>query len=164
MIVFVSCRDVIEIFPYLREASLENSTIPEFVLCNRTSTSGSTLTSSAKILRDPPKLIYTSSAILGLRIRFAKPLEDLALAAPNKSESTLQIVGKYRFLNKKLFENDGRLISASYCDYYFFANNNENTIDDVNSSLSPLWKHFHSPRYPAFYPAHVKCSYKFIGR
>lgn len=56
------------------------------------------------------------------------------------------------------FKNDGRLIPGTYCDYYFFAN------PEVPPSSLEIWKYFHSPRFPAKYPGHIKCSYKFIGR
>lgn len=45
----------------------------------------------------------------------------------------------------------------SYCDFYFFA-----SLAGEEGSLGQGY--FHSPRFPAHYPAHIKCAYKFIGR
>ena len=61
-------------------------------------------------------------------------------------------------LNLENFKNDGRLIPGTFCDYYFFAN------AEAAPTTLDVWKYFHSPRFPAKYPSHIKCSYKFIGR
>lgn len=45
----------------------------------------------------------------------------------------------------------------SFCDFYFFAST---STEDDNLGQG----YFHSPRFPAHYPAHIKCAYKFIGR
>ncbi|XP_073817819.1 sol1 isoform X7 [Musca autumnalis] len=145
-----NCLDYIEIFPYLREAVVENTTQPD------------------------------SGKVFALRLRFSnKPLPPplrpplsttsptSAAAAGKEAKAALQqkidnwnlnVTVEYRFLKKERFKNDGRLIPGTFCDYYFFAN------PDVSPKSLEIWKYFHSPRFPAKYPAHIKCSYKFIGR
>lgn len=44
----------------------------------------------------------------------------------------------------------------SFCDFYFFA------TEDDGGNLGQGY--FHSPQFPAHYPSHIKCAYKFIGR
>lgn len=60
------------------------------------------------------------------------------------------------FLLAELFKTNGRLVPHSFCDFYFFAS----TGTEGNLGQG----YFHSPRFPAHYPAHIKCAYKFIGR
>ncbi|XP_037811677.1 deleted in malignant brain tumors 1 protein-like [Lucilia sericata] len=100
----------------------------------------------------PYEFIYSSGKIFALRLRFAKPLP------PKIDNWHLNVSVEYRFLKKDNFKNDGRLIPGTYCDYYFFAN------PEVPPNSLDIWKYFHSPRFPAKYPSHIKCSYKFIGR
>ncbi|KNC25049.1 hypothetical protein FF38_11873 [Lucilia cuprina] len=196
------CRllsDYIEIFPYLREPVVENTTLPEYIFCNQThsnkivspqssksssnnknnNTNNSSIynknvsspftmsnigsyanissaTSTTTIMNiddlPPYEFIYSSGKIFALRLRFAKPLP------PKIDNWYLNVSLEYRFLKKDNFKNDGRLIPGTYCDYYFFAN------PEVPPNSLDIWKYFHSPRFPAKYPSHIKCSYKFIGR
>ncbi|XP_061395256.1 uncharacterized protein LOC133330868, partial [Musca vetustissima] len=234
-----NCLDYIEIFPYLREAVVENTTQPEYIICNYTSTvstaasnatsqeavttnsittthsppatsltlSNVTATSSPSSASNighlpsnvtsianisttttlmnshdlsPHQFIYSSGKVFALRLRFnnkpppvtpssATPLSptsttrttednDLKTVPVKIDNWNLNVTVEYRFLKKERFKNDGRLIPGTYCDYYFFAN------PDVSPKALEIWKYFHSPRFPAKYPAHIKCSYKFIGR
>ncbi|XP_073817814.1 sol1 isoform X2 [Musca autumnalis] len=229
-----NCLDYIEIFPYLREAVVENTTQPEYIICNYSSTSlttasnassheptmstnitptNNTATSLQTTMSSPPpriesnighlpnvtsfgnistttlmnshdlsshQFIYSSGKVFALRLRFSnKPLPPplrpplsttsptSAAAAGKEAKAALQqkidnwnlnVTVEYRFLKKERFKNDGRLIPGTFCDYYFFAN------PDVSPKSLEIWKYFHSPRFPAKYPAHIKCSYKFIGR
>ncbi|XP_034664963.1 suppressor of lurcher protein 1 [Drosophila subobscura] len=133
----VGCLDSVEIFPYLREPVIENSTLPADTFCqhskNRTATP-----------------IYSSGRLLGLRLRFQHP--------PTKLDNwQLNLTASYRFLKRENFKTEGRLVPHSYCDFYFFA-----SLAGEVGSLGQGY--FHSPRFPAHYPAHIKCAYKFIGR
>uniref|UniRef100_A0A1I8PA75 CUB domain-containing protein n=1 Tax=Stomoxys calcitrans TaxID=35570 RepID=A0A1I8PA75_STOCA len=219
-----NCLDYIEIFPYLREAVVENTTMPEYVFCNYsipqtsvanqqpspaitsassnnstgtnesiavanvssphgisnigslpnvTSIANASTTTTLMNVNDlsPHEFIYSSGKIFALRLRFnskpTKPAVSVAEAAAAAEESApqkinedwnLNVTAEYRFLKKDNFKNDGRLIPGTYCDYYFFAN------PDVSTKSLEIWKYFHSPRFPAKYPTHIKCSFKFIGR
>ncbi|XP_055852656.1 uncharacterized protein LOC129916630 isoform X2 [Episyrphus balteatus] len=99
--------------------------------------------------------LFSGGRIYGLRVIF-KP------ASLRRDESVpVHIRGEYAFLDRANFENDGRLIPGTYCDYYFFADEEQKT---VTNETNDVWKYFHSPRYPANYAAHIQCTYKFIGR
>ncbi|XP_036325019.1 uncharacterized protein LOC118738202 [Rhagoletis pomonella] len=111
------------------------------------------------------EFIYSSGKIFGIRVRFKQQQQqqrEKSLQAADDADALksfqLNITGEYRFLKKEHFQNDGRLIPGSYCDYYFFADAN------AKSENFEIWQYFHSPRFPAKYPAHIKCAYKFIGR
>ncbi|KAL9893873.1 suppressor of lurcher protein 1 [Glossina fuscipes] len=177
------CLDYIEIFPYLREPVVENITMAEYMYCNYSqsfvpsqptpssnfdsindkrlanlsSTTQIHITTTRPMFLSPThEFIYSSHRILAIRVRFNK--SSLPGAKRLINNWPLQLTGEYRFLKKEHFQNDGRLIKNSYCDYYFFANP-ENSYEALK-----VWKYFHSPRFPAKYPAHIKCFYKFIGR
>ncbi|XP_058976915.1 cubilin isoform X2 [Musca domestica] len=223
-----NCLDYIEIFPYLREAVVENTTQPEYIFCNYSTTASTTASfhvaksnnittnvtttsppplSNATATSSPPsgsisnighlpnvttlgnistttlmnshdlsphQFIYSSGKVFAVRLRFnnkqlpPSPTPLPATSSPGDKEAkplqekidnwNLNVTVEYRFLKKERFKNDGRLIPGTYCDYYFFAN------PDVSPKALEIWKNFHSPRFPAKYPAHIKCSYKFIGR
>ncbi|KAL7727432.1 hypothetical protein ACLKA6_017556 [Drosophila palustris] len=130
-----SCLDTVEVFPYLREPVIENSTLAAFTWCQHSNRNATP--------------IYSGGRLLGLRLSFQKP--------PTKVDNWhLNLTASYRFLKKELFKTEGRLVPHSFCDYYFFAS----TSTDGNLGQG----YFHSPRFPAHYPAHIKCAYKFIGR
>ncbi|XP_068155107.1 suppressor of lurcher protein 1 [Drosophila tropicalis] len=130
------CLDSVEVFPYLREPVIENATQAAYTWCQH---------SNAR--NDTP--VYSSGRLLGLRLRFQQP--------PSKLDSWhLNLTANYRFLKKEKFQTEGRLLLGSYCDYYFFAS----TMGESGGNQG----YFHSPRFPAQYPAHIKCAYKFIGR
>ncbi|KAM8703104.1 hypothetical protein ACLKA7_005436 [Drosophila subpalustris] len=130
-----SCLDTVEVFPYLREPVIENSTLAAFTWCQHSNRNATP--------------IYSAGRLLGLRLSFQKP--------PTKVDNWhLNLTASYRFLKKELFKTEGRLVPHSFCDYYFFAS----TSTDGNLGQG----YFHSPRFPAHYPAHIKCAYKFIGR
>ncbi|XP_050341395.1 suppressor of lurcher protein 1 [Bactrocera neohumeralis] len=238
------CSEYIEIFPFLREPVIENSTNPDYVICNRTAATTSTVSALAsataatalaanrgvattKALPSPTtaeikqqamssvnantmtmaqaaskksvpaasgvanhahltviaannsvaaavavadlrgnEFIYSAGKIFGIRVRFnQQQLLQREQALGNEADGgvalknwLLNITGEYRFLKKEHFQNDGRLIPGSYCDYYFFADPN------AKPDSFEIWQYFHSPRFPAKYPAHIKCAYKFIGR
>lgn len=61
-----------------------------------------------------------------------------------------------------IFKIDGKLLPTTFCDYQFLPHP-INFVEEYKYENS-LWRHFYSPRYPAKYPAHIKCLYKFIGR
>ncbi|XP_012156107.1 uncharacterized protein LOC105664730 [Ceratitis capitata] len=247
-VIIFSCSEYIEIFPFLREPVIENSTKPDYVICNRTtvtatsvsaltvtatrtasvatslatdsftttkpmkttsltneavvneksnsvkvSTASSMATPAASIkkamiakssaanhshltvfttnnsaadvavgdLRSSDEFIYSAGKIFGIRIRFKQQHQQQQQQQQHQGDVLnwpLNITGEYRFLKKEYFQNDGRLIPGSYCDYYFFADAN------AKPQTFEIWQYFHSPRFPAKYPAHIKCAYKFIGR
>ncbi|XP_053202836.1 suppressor of lurcher protein 1-like [Panonychus citri] len=87
--------------------------------------------------------------------------------------------GTYRFLDKKLFQTDGRLEENSNCDYIFESlqsttinsNNSIQSTDlsSINNNTNVIYERitrgrFYSPQYPSTYPKGVKCSYTFIGQ
>ncbi|XP_017139587.2 suppressor of lurcher protein 1 [Drosophila miranda] len=132
------CLDSVEVFPYLREPVIENSTLPADTFCQHSKNRSSTTP------------IYSAGRLLGLRLRFQHP--------PTKLDNwSLNLTASYRFLKRENFKTEGRLVPHSYCDFYFFA-----SLADEVGSLGQGY--FHSPRFPAHYPAHIKCAYKFIGR
>ncbi|XP_017846783.1 procollagen C-endopeptidase enhancer 1 isoform X2 [Drosophila busckii] len=132
------CLDTVEIFPYLREPVIENSTQPAYTWCQHTSSARNATP------------IYSSGRLLGLRLSFRQ--------APTKADNwQLNLTASYRFLKQESFKTEGRLVPHSFCDFYFFASTNS---ADENLGQG----YFHSPRFPAHYPAHIKCAYKFIGR
>ncbi|ALC46041.1 CG33098 [Drosophila busckii] len=133
-----NCLDTVEIFPYLREPVIENSTQPAYTWCQHTSSARNATP------------IYSSGRLLGLRLSFRQ--------APTKADNwQLNLTASYRFLKQESFKTEGRLVPHSFCDFYFFASTNS---ADENLGQG----YFHSPRFPAHYPAHIKCAYKFIGR
>ncbi|XP_067618350.1 uncharacterized protein [Eurosta solidaginis] len=110
------------------------------------------------------EFIYSAGKIFGIRVRLRKrqqQVEQNSLQIDGDytlKTGILNITGEYRFFKKEYFKNDGRLIPGTYCDYYFFADAN------AKPESFEIWKYFHSPRFPAKYPAHIQCAYKFIGR
>ncbi|XP_030371779.1 suppressor of lurcher protein 1 [Scaptodrosophila lebanonensis] len=134
------CLDSVEVFPYLRDPVIENSTLPTHTWCQH----------SGPAARESP--IYSAGRLFGLRLSFQQPPVKVA-------DWTLNLTAAYRFLKRENFRTEGRLVPHSYCDFYFFASTN----DDADAALN-VWRYFHSPRFPAHYPAHIKCAYKFIGR
>ncbi|XP_002054325.3 suppressor of lurcher protein 1 [Drosophila virilis] len=131
------CLDTVEVFPYLREPVIENSTLSAYTWCQH-----STMSRNATP-------IYSAGRLLGLRLSFRQPPTKLA-------DWPLNLTATYRFLKQELFKTNGRLVPHSFCDFYFFAS----TGTEGNLGQG----YFHSPRFPAHYPAHIKCAYKFIGR
>ncbi|XP_032595956.2 suppressor of lurcher protein 1 [Drosophila grimshawi] len=129
------CLDAVEVFPYLREPVIENSTLPAYTWCQHSARNATP--------------IYSAGRLLGLRLRFQQPPTKLA-------GWPLNLTATYRFLKQENFKTNGRLVPHSFCDFYFFAS----TGHDGNLGQG----YFHSPRFPAHYPAHIKCAYKFIGR
>ncbi|EDV94343.1 GH20602 [Drosophila grimshawi] len=130
-----TCLDAVEVFPYLREPVIENSTLPAYTWCQHSARNATP--------------IYSAGRLLGLRLRFQQPPTKLA-------GWPLNLTATYRFLKQENFKTNGRLVPHSFCDFYFFAS----TGHDGNLGQG----YFHSPRFPAHYPAHIKCAYKFIGR
>ncbi|KAH8236449.1 hypothetical protein KR026_002293, partial [Drosophila bipectinata] len=131
------CLDSVEVFPYLREPVIENSTLAADTFCQHSRNRSATP-------------IYSAGRLFGLRLRFQQP--------PNTEDAwNLTLKASYRFLKKENFRTEGRLVPHSYCDFYFFA-----SLAGEGGSLGQGY--FHSPRFPAHYPAHIKCAYKFIGR
>ncbi|KAH8306473.1 hypothetical protein KR018_012422, partial [Drosophila ironensis] len=132
------CLDSVEVFPYLREAVIENATVAADTFCQHSRNRSATP-------------IYSAGRLFGLRLRFQQP--------PSKEDTwNLTLNASYRFLKRENFCTDGRLVPHSYCDFYFFAS----LTGDGEGGLGQGY--FHSPRFPAHYPAHIKCAYKFIGR
>ncbi|EDW14657.2 suppressor of lurcher protein 1 isoform X1 [Drosophila mojavensis] len=131
------CLDTVEVFPYLREPVIENSTLASYTWCQHSATARNATP------------IYSGGRLLGLRVSFQQPPTRL-------SDWTLNLTASYRFLKQELFKTNGRLVPHSFCDFYFFASTG------IEGNLGEGY--FHSPRFPANYPAHIKCAYKFIGR
>ncbi|XP_062125722.1 LOW QUALITY PROTEIN: suppressor of lurcher protein 1 [Drosophila sulfurigaster albostrigata] len=129
------CLDTVEVFPYLREPVIENSTLASYTWCQHSDRNATP--------------IYSAGRLLGLRLSFQQPPAKL-------TNWPLNLTASYRFLKQESFRTEGRLVPHSFCDYYFFAS----TSGDGQLGQG----HFHSPRFPAHYPAHIKCAYKFIGR
>ncbi|XP_017076754.2 suppressor of lurcher protein 1 [Drosophila eugracilis] len=131
------CLDSIDVFPFLRDPVIENATLAADTFCQHSRNRSATP-------------IYSSGRLLGLRLRFQQPPTDLA-------NWNLTLTASYRFLKRDNFKTDGRLVPHSFCDFYFFAS--------LSGEVGNLGQgYFHSPQFPAHYPAHIKCAYKFIGR
>ncbi|KAH8383416.1 hypothetical protein KR009_008478, partial [Drosophila setifemur] len=131
------CLDSVDVFPHLREPVIENATVAEDTFCQHSRNRSATP-------------IYSAGRLLGLRLRFQQP--------PTKEDTwNLTLKASYRFLKRENFQTEGRLVPHSYCDFYFFA-----SMAGEDGNLGQGY--FHSPRFPAHYPAHIKCAYKFIGR
>ncbi|XP_052835607.1 suppressor of lurcher protein 1 isoform X1 [Drosophila gunungcola] len=133
------CLDSVDVFPFLREPVIENATLAADTFCQHSRNRSATP-------------IYSAGRLLGLRLRFQQPPTDLANSSWN-----LTLNASYRFLKRENFRTDGRLVPHSFCDFYFFA-----SLSGEEGSLGQGY--FHSPQFPAHYPAHIKCAYKFIGR
>ncbi|XP_017026664.1 suppressor of lurcher protein 1 isoform X1 [Drosophila kikkawai] len=131
------CLDSVDVFPYLREPVIENATLAADTFCQHSRNRSATP-------------IYSSGRLMGLRLRFQHP-------PTNADRWNLTLTASYRFLKRENFRTDGRLVPHSYCDFYFFA-----SLATEEGNLGQGY--FHSPRFPAHYPAHIKCAYKFIGR
>ncbi|XP_017000317.3 uncharacterized protein Sol1 [Drosophila takahashii] len=131
------CLDSMDVFPYLREPVIENATLAADTFCQHSRNRSATP-------------IYSAGRLLGLRLRFQQPPMDLA-------RWNLTLTASYRFLKRENFRTDGRLVPHSFCDFYFFA-----SLSGEEGNLGQGY--FHSPQFPAHYPAHIKCAYKFIGR
>ncbi|EDX13223.1 GD18825 [Drosophila simulans] len=131
------CLDSVDIFPYLREPVIENATLAADTFCQHSRERSATP-------------IYSAGRLLGLRLRFQQPPTDLA-------SWNLTLNASYRFLKRENFRTDGRLVPHSFCDFYFFA-----SLSSEEGNVGQGY--FHSPQFPAHYPAHIKCAYKFIGR
>lgn len=54
-------------------------------------------------------------------------------------------------------------MATTYCDYQFLPHPINYDGAEHKSDVD-VWRYFYSPRYPAKYPNHIKCSYKFVGR
>ncbi|XP_044313252.1 suppressor of lurcher protein 1 [Drosophila rhopaloa] len=131
------CLDSVDVFPFLREPVIENATLAADTFCQHSRNRSATP-------------IYSAGRLLGLRLRFQQPPTDLA-------SWNLTLTASYRFLKRENFRTDGRLVPHSFCDFYFFA-----SLSGEEGSVGQGY--FHSPQFPAHYPAHIKCAYKFIGR
>ncbi|XP_037730811.1 suppressor of lurcher protein 1 [Drosophila subpulchrella] len=131
------CLDSMDVFPYLREPVIENATLAADTFCQHSRNRSATP-------------IYSAGRWLGLRLRFQQPPTDL-------THWNLTLAASYRFLKRDNFRTDGRLVPHSFCDFYFFA-----SLSGEEGNLGQGY--FHSPQFPAHYPAHIKCAYKFIGR
>ncbi|XP_017110716.1 suppressor of lurcher protein 1 [Drosophila elegans] len=133
------CLDSVDVFPFLREPVIENATLAADTFCQHSRNRSATP-------------IYSAGRLLGLRLRFQQPPTEL-----DSSSWNLTLNASYRFLKRENFRTDGRLVPHSFCDFYFFA-----SLSGEEGSLGQGY--FHSPQFPAHYPAHIKCAYKFIGR
>ncbi|KQS39195.1 suppressor of lurcher protein 1 [Drosophila erecta] len=131
------CLDSVDVFPFLRDPVIENATLAADTFCQHSRERSATP-------------IYSAGRLLGLRLRFQQPPTDLA-------SWNLTLSASYRFLKRENFRTDGRLVPHSFCDFYFFA-----SLSGEDGNVGQGY--FHSPQFPAHYPAHIKCAYKFIGR
>ncbi|XP_063229250.1 suppressor of lurcher protein 1-like [Bacillus rossius redtenbacheri] len=61
--------------------------------------------------------------------------------------------GRFRFLDRRMFQTDGQKVAGTACDHQF-----------TSSNHSAAGGRFYSPRYPASYPRTTKCNYRFRGR
>ncbi|XP_017040955.1 suppressor of lurcher protein 1 [Drosophila ficusphila] len=132
------CLDSVDVFPYLREPVIENATLAADTFCQHSRNRSATP-------------IYSAGRLLGLRLRFQQP------PTGDPAKWNLTLTASYRFLKRENFRTDGRLVPHSFCDFYFFAK-----LAGEEGNLGQGY--FHSPQFPAHYPAHIKCAYKFIGR
>uniref|UniRef100_B3P1C0 GG16488 n=1 Tax=Drosophila erecta TaxID=7220 RepID=B3P1C0_DROER len=133
----MGCLDSVDVFPFLRDPVIENATLAADTFCQHSRERSATP-------------IYSAGRLLGLRLRFQQPPTDLA-------SWNLTLSASYRFLKRENFRTDGRLVPHSFCDFYFFA-----SLSGEDGNVGQGY--FHSPQFPAHYPAHIKCAYKFIGR
>lgn len=76
-----SCLDTVEVFPYLREPVIENSTLSAYTWCQH-----STMSRNATP-------IYSAGRLLGLRLSFRQPPTKLA-------DWPLNLTATYRFLKQ----------------------------------------------------------------
>lgn len=75
-----SCLDSVEVFPYLREPVIENSTLAADTFCQHSRNRSATP-------------IYSAGRLFGLRLRFQQP--------PTQEEAwNLTLKASYRFLKK----------------------------------------------------------------
>ncbi|CAD7085287.1 unnamed protein product [Hermetia illucens] len=188
----VMCVDQIHIFPHLQESVLQDPVEPEETICFEntkkfvsvdvsssflypmqlplTESSNMTpnniessavdvnlnfkpLTRSQFRINHRPA-IFTSGRVLGMRLIYKSYRKD---------EEAFKIVGRFQFIDRVLFKNDGNLMATTYCDYQFLPHPINYDGAEQKSDVD-VWRYFYSPRYPAKYPNHIKCSYKFVGR
>ncbi|XP_055381427.1 uncharacterized protein LOC129612009 [Condylostylus longicornis] len=107
--------------------------------------------------------IFSSEKVLAMRLIYGHLNQN----------QPFEVIGKFKFIDKNLFKTDGNLVPSTFCDYEFLPHvpikfvNYSKRIDfyqgfNINNE-SDVWRYFYSPRYPAKYPNHIKCSYMFIG-
>lgn len=75
------CLDTVEVFPYLREPVIENSTQPAYTWCQHSTTARNATP------------IYSSGRLLGLRLSFQRPPTKLV-------DWQLNLTASYRFLKQ----------------------------------------------------------------
>ncbi|GAB0088255.1 uncharacterized protein DMENIID0001_026490 [Sergentomyia squamirostris] len=78
------------------------------------------------------------------------------------TSESFSLSGKFRYISKDAYRTTGNLLSTTYCDYQFLPHST--TFARENKYENAIFRTFYSPRFPAKYPNHVKCLYKFIGR
>ncbi|XP_055690923.1 suppressor of lurcher protein 1 [Lutzomyia longipalpis] len=175
------CLDEIRIYPHLKNTIITDTTLHEDVICanNATDYFSSNTTISPKV-KDPmqsskmadlkkklkliegnifnvllfKKAIFSSDSVMAIQI-FHHNITTF-------SNENFSISGKFRYISKDLYRTTGNLLSTTYCDYQFLPHSTnfarEHKVENA------IFRHFYSPRFPAKYPSHVKCLYKFIGR
>nr|XP_003705340.2 PREDICTED: dorsal-ventral patterning protein tolloid-like [Megachile rotundata] len=93
-------------------------------------------------LRDIPQVLYSSRSTLILEFHTQGP--------PSNATG---FFGNFHFIDRRLFETDGVLVSGTMCDLEF-----------VSSQSKRQYGRFYSPRYPSSYPKNIRCSYLFRAR
>ncbi|XP_065213113.1 suppressor of lurcher protein 1-like isoform X2 [Planococcus citri] len=119
--------DYLKVYAHDEDGKINEYTQWDSVLCGR--------------YPDIPHVLYSSVPALVLQFH-----------SGNKSNNCTGFIGTFRFLDKRIFETDGRQISGTTCDQQF---------ESGNSSQQGR---FYSPRYPASYPRSIRCFYHFKAR
>ncbi|XP_011497210.1 PREDICTED: suppressor of lurcher protein 1 [Ceratosolen solmsi marchali] len=96
--------------------------------------------------QDIPRVLYSSGSTLVFEFH-----TESASAKTNNTAAGFS--GTFRFIDKRIFETDGKLTPNKMCDYHF-----------ISSQFTPQYGRFYSPRYPSFYPENIRCSYQFRAR
>ncbi|GLH06214.1 Uncharacterized protein GBIM_11702, partial [Gryllus bimaculatus] len=93
-------------------------------------------------LADVPRRLYSSGP--GLVLEFH---------SDRRPGNASGFLGRFRFIDRRLFQTDGQRLPGTVCDHQF-----------VSAEHAPRHGRFYSPRFPASYPPSVRCAYRFRGR
>ncbi|XKL62079.1 hypothetical protein PGB90_001912 [Kerria lacca] len=119
--------DYLKIYAHVEDGKINQYTEWDNVLCGRYS--------------DVPHILYSSVPALVLQFH-----------SGNEKVNFTGFIGTFRFLDRRIFETDGRQINNTICDQQF------------ESGSNSQHGRFYSPRYPASYPRSIRCFYHFKAR